>query len=95
MFGQMLLKELSILAKICSLIFVFSLIGSEMIFSIFNVSILNHCFVCKVLKEVLSSNSSKQVDPDFGTTRESILQVRNITRAFSQNSAVDIILHSA
>ncbi|GAY43149.1 hypothetical protein CUMW_072300 [Citrus unshiu] len=29
----------------------------------------------EVLKEVLSSNSSKQVDPDFGTTRESILQV--------------------
>ncbi|KAJ0080340.1 hypothetical protein Patl1_23662 [Pistacia atlantica] len=29
----------------------------------------------EVLKEVFTSNSSKQVDPDFGTTRESILQV--------------------
>ncbi|KAK1587446.1 hypothetical protein Q3G72_012954 [Acer saccharum] len=29
----------------------------------------------EVLKEVLSSSFSKQVDPDFGTTRESILQV--------------------
>uniref|UniRef100_A0A6N2N9G8 Uncharacterized protein n=1 Tax=Salix viminalis TaxID=40686 RepID=A0A6N2N9G8_SALVM len=27
------------------------------------------------LKEVLSTNSTKQVDPDFGSTRESILQV--------------------
>ncbi|XP_031267356.1 uncharacterized protein LOC116125781 isoform X1 [Pistacia vera] len=29
----------------------------------------------EVLKEVFASNSSKQVDPDFGSTRESILQV--------------------
>lgn len=29
----------------------------------------------EVLKEVLSRNPSKQVDPDFGSTRESILQV--------------------
>uniref|UniRef100_A0A2P2M4Z1 DNA-repair protein Xrcc1 N-terminal domain-containing protein n=1 Tax=Rhizophora mucronata TaxID=61149 RepID=A0A2P2M4Z1_RHIMU len=29
----------------------------------------------KALKEVLSSTSSNQVDPDFGSTRESILQV--------------------
>lgn len=31
--------------------------------------------LCKALKEVLSSNSSKQYDPDFANTRESIIQV--------------------
>lgn len=35
-------------------------------------------FICKVLREVLSSSSSKQFDPDFESTRESVLQVRNI-----------------
>lgn len=34
------------------------------------------CFLCKALKEVLSSNSSKQHDPDFASMRESILQVK-------------------
>lgn len=30
---------------------------------------------CKMLKEVLSSSSTGQINPDFGSTRESILQV--------------------
>ncbi|ESR50586.1 hypothetical protein CICLE_v10030475mg [Citrus x clementina] len=42
----------------------------------------------EVLKEVLCSNSSKQVDPDFGTTRESILQV--IAKLTSVQSYFDL-----
>lgn len=46
-------------------------------------------FTCKVLKEVLSSSPSRQSDPDFRSTRESILQVRYITKSMFRISVVN------
>ncbi|KAK2967246.1 hypothetical protein RJ640_016038 [Escallonia rubra] len=44
---------------------------------------LNSIIACKILKAALSSNSSKQVDQDFASTRESVLQ-RELQRELEQ-----------